>query len=232
MRIAENVEMLEVHGMVDDREVKVYLTLTWDDNTLALIDAGFPGQTEAIVEAIKAAGFSAKNLTHILLTHQDIDHIGCAKDLLSMAPKAQVMAHADEAPYIDGNKTPVKLAVMLDEYDTLPPERKSWCDKIKHMFSNLAVEVDYQLSDGEVLPICGGIEVIHTPGHTPGHVVLVLRESAILVTGDALNVKDGELTGPNPQHSFDMDLALRSAEKAKKFPVHAVVSHHGGYLKM
>ena len=228
MKIADNVEMLEISGTLGT----VYLTLTWDSGSLVLVDTGFPGQTDAIVQAIGSAGFSAKNITHIILTHQDMDHVGCAKDLLKLSPNAQVMAHAEEAPYINGQKVPIKLAFMLERYDKLPVDQKAWCDKIKKEYPNFTIQVSHTLSDAEVLPVCGGIEVIHTPGHTPGHISLFLRESSILVTGDALNVTDGTLTGPNPQHTLDMELGLRSMEKAKKFPIKAVVSHHGGYLKV
>ena len=228
MKIADNVEMLEI-GNTGPR---VFLTLTWDKDSLVLFDTGFPGQTDLIVQAISAAGFSAKNISHIILTHQDFDHIGCVKELLKLSPNAQVMAHHEEAPYINGQKTPVKVAAMLENYDNLPPDRKDWCDKIKKEYPGLIIPINRTLSDAEVLPICGGIEIIHTPGHTPGHISPFLRESAILVTGDALNITDGKLSGPNPQHTFDMELALRSVEKAKKFPLRALVAYHGGFLKV
>ena len=121
---------------------------------------------------------------------------------------------------------------MLEKYDSLPPDRKAWCDRMKSGFPNFTTNVSHKLADGEVIPVCGGIEVIHTPGHTPGHICLLLQRERILVTGDALNIQDGKLTGPNPQHTFDMELALKSAEKAKKFAFDAVISHHGGYLKI
>ena len=73
--------------------------------------------------------------------------------------------------------------------------------------------------------------MIHTPGHTPGHICLFLRESGVLIGGDALNIQNGELTGPNPQHTYDMELGLKSAEKVKRFPFKALVTYHGGYLK-
>lgn len=228
MKIAENVEMLETNSPFG----KVYLTLTWDKNSLCLVDAGFPGEIEGVVQAIDSAGFSAKNITHIILTHQDIDHIGCVRDLLKLAPNAQVLAYKEEAPYINGKKTPIKLAVLLENYDSLPAEQKAFCDMLKQGFPNLTVQISHTLSDGDIIPICGGIEVIHTPGHTPGHMTLFLRESAVLVTGDALNVIDGKLTGPDPVYTYDMELGLRSVEKAKKFPIKAVVSYHGGYLEI
>ena len=74
--------------------------------------------------------------------------------------------------------------------------------------------------------------MIHTPGHTPGHICLYLRESGILVGGDAVNIAGGEIIGPNPQHTYDMELGLRSLEKAKKYPINALISYHCGYLKL
>ena len=228
MRIADNVEMLEISGMGS----VINLTLTWDSDSLVLMDTGFPGQTDAIVQSIAAAGFAAERITHIIITHQDMDHIGCVTDLMKLAPSAQVMAHVDEAPYIDGRKTPIKLAAMLENYDNLPDDRKAWCDRMKEGFANRKITATRTLSDGDVLPICGGIEVIHTPGHTPGHICLFLRESGVLVSGDAVNIEDGEPTGPNPQHTFDMERGLLSMEKAMNYPVKAMVAYHGGYLKI
>jgi glyoxylase-like metal-dependent hydrolase (beta-lactamase superfamily II) len=225
MRISDNVEMLEISGMGG----AIYPTLVWDENNLVLIDTGFPGQTETIVKAIEGAGFSVEGLTHIIITHQDMDHIGCVNDLRKLAPKTQVLIYEDEAPYLDGKKVPVKLAAMLKQYDSLPDAQKKWCDDFKEGYANRRISASRTLSDSDVLQICGGIEVIHTPGHTPGHMCLLLRESGVLVCGDALNIKDGELVGPNPLHSYDMELGLLSVEKVKNYPFRSVVTYHGGY---
>jgi len=225
MRIAKNVEMIEISAMGS----LIYLTLTWDGEHLVLMDAGFPGQTDMIVQAIADAGFAARQLTHIIITHQDMDHIGCVMDLQQLAPAALVMAHQEEAPYIDGRKTPIKLAALLENYAALPAERKAWCDRMKEGYGNRKITVAQTLTDGEILPVCGGIEVIHTPGHTPGHICLFLQESGILVSGDAINIQDGAATGPNPQHTMDMELGLLSMKKALLYPVTGLVAYHGGY---
>lgn len=86
-----------------------------------------------------------------------------------------------------------------------------WCDKFKEGYAN---------------------RKINTPGHTPGHICLFLRESGILVSGDAINITDGKPSGPNPQHTYDMELGKKSMEKAMKYPVKAMVSYHCGYLKI
>ena len=103
MRIAKNVEMLELSGMGGT----IYPTLTWDDTHLVLMDAGFPGQADAIVRAIAEAGFQAEQLTHIIITHHDMDHIGCVLDLFKLSPAALVLAHVEEAPYLDGRMVPI-----------------------------------------------------------------------------------------------------------------------------
>ena len=198
MKIANNAAMLEIQGMGSI----INLTLTWGGDQLVLIDTGFPGQTDSIVQAIRDTGFSAGSITHIVLTHQDMDHVGCALDLLQLSPAAQVLANVDEAPYIDGRMTPIKLAAMLENYDALPAGQKEFCDRMKSGYANRKIHVTQTVRDGEVLPICGGIEVIHTPGHTPGHICLYLKESGILVGGDAVNIADGEIIGPNPQHTY------------------------------
>ena len=142
------------------------------------------------------------------------------------------LAHTDEAPYIDGRKTPVKLAAMLERYDSLPAEAKAWCEKMRAGFANRKIQINKTLSDGEILPVCGGIEVIHTPGHTPGHICLLLKESGVLVGGDAINIADGKIAGPNIQQSYDIELAPQSFEKIKKYPINAVISYHCGYIRI
>ena len=228
MKITDNIAMIEIGG----NGSYIYPTLIWDDNHLVLVDAGFPGQTELIKQAITEAGFNAGDLTEIIITHQDMDHVGCVPDLLKLAPNVKVLTHIDEAPYIDGRKTPIKLAAMLDKYDSLDDGTKAWCDKMMAALPNWRIMTDQFLTDREVLPYCGGIEIVHTPGHTPGHICLYLRESRIMVGGDALNIADGQMTGPNPQHTYDMELGLKSLEKAKSFDISGLISYHCGFLKM
>jgi glyoxylase-like metal-dependent hydrolase (beta-lactamase superfamily II) len=83
-----------------------------------------------------------------------------------------------------------------------------------------------------VLSIAGGIEVVHTPGHTPGHIALFLRQERIMVVGDAANIANGRVTGPNPQHSHDMALGKESFDKLTAYYCRGVVSYHCGFLRL
>ena len=55
---------------------------------------------------------------------------------------------------------------------------------------NQKLKVDRTISDGEILPYCGGIQIIHTPGHTPGHVAFFRPSDKVLITGDAIVTVD------------------------------------------
>jgi len=59
-----------------------------------------------------------------------------------------------------------------------------------------------------------------------------VKESGILVGGDAINIADGKIAGPNPQQSYDIELGAQSFEKIKKYPINALISYHYGYLNI
>jgi len=228
MKLSQNAALLPI---TRDGMGSLSLVLTWDANNLVLIDAGIPGQTGDIAKLIENEGFSINNLTHIIITHQDWDHIGCITDIQKLAPAVKIIAHTQEAPYIDGRKIPIKLAERLEQYNTMTEEQQAGVDRWKNMYENSPIQITEEVTDGQIFPICGGIEVVHTPGHTPGHITLYLKESRIMVCGDATIARDGKLTGPNPVFTQDMELAIASFEKIKSYDLEGVVAYHGGYIK-
>jgi len=227
MKLAQNVALLPItrEGMGN-----LNLVLAWDNKHLVLVDAGVPGQEGAIAEAIANAGFNTEDLTHIIITHQDWDHVGSISGLMKLAPTAKIVAHVEEAPYIDGRKLPIKLAARLEQYDSLPKEQRAGVDDWKNNYDTSPIHVTEQVQDGQVLPICGGVEIVHVPGHTPGHIAVYFRESRIIVCGDAANIRDGVLVGSNPIHTHDMEMADRSLEKIKGYDLCGVVAYHTGYM--
>jgi len=229
MRLAENLLLLPI---AREGGNTLNLVLAWDETNLVLVDAGLPEQGELIAAAIKAEGFDPAKLTHIILTHQDIDHTGAVAELQKMSPGLNVVAHTDEAPYIDGRELPIKLAARLKNYDSLPPEGKEGIDSWRNFYENNPIEVHHKVTDDEILPICGGIKIIHTPGHTPGHICVLFEESNIMVLGDSANVQDGEIVGFNPIYINDMDEAERSLAKIKSHNLSGVVAYHTGWLSL
>jgi len=198
--------------------------LILDEENLILIDTGLPEQLGKIAEEVSNAGVSIKDINKIILTHQDLDHIGNLASIIKNTENyIEVLAHIDEKPYIQGDKSPIKM--MPEKLNAMSEEeRNSRID----MFNKAKANVTKTIEDGEILDYCGGIDVIHTPGHTPGHACFYLRRYKTLVAGDAMNVMDGKLVGPNPTFTLDMKQAIESLKKLLNYDIKTVICYHGG----
>jgi len=224
MKLADNVELLEIKT----EQGAYYPVLLWDDTHVILVDTGFPGQFDLLKAQIEKAGFSPEKITHVILTHQDMDHVGSAKLLREMG--AKILAYEIEAPYIQGDKTPIKMADMEAHLAELTPDRLAFYNMIKAGAPRFYTRVDECLKDGQIIDVCGGIEVLHTPGHTPGHIALRLRACNIIICGDAATAPGGVLSGPNPMHAHDLAEATRSYEKLLALHAAGYACYHGGYV--
>jgi glyoxylase-like metal-dependent hydrolase (beta-lactamase superfamily II) len=185
-----------------------------------LVDTGVPGQTSAIAAALAELGFELRDLRRIILTHQDHDHIGSLAELARLSG-AEILAGADEADAIDGTVLP---RFALPETLIQRPELREVAAQYR------PTPVDMRLANGERLDLAGGVRVIFTPGHTPGHIALFLERSHILIAGDALRADNGRLLGPNPAFTPDAVRAAASVQALAALDVEAVVCYHGGVV--
>ncbi|MBL8045598.1 MAG: MBL fold metallo-hydrolase [Anaerolineales bacterium] len=72
-----------------------------------------------------------------------------------------------------------------------------------------------------------GLQMIGTPGHTPGHMCVYDPLGSALITGDALNNLNGQLSGPNPSFSRNMEQAIESARKLAGLSYERAYFGHG-----
>jgi glyoxylase-like metal-dependent hydrolase (beta-lactamase superfamily II) len=235
MQITQGVHMLEITATTVGRVQTIYPTLLYDDVKAVLVDTAFPGQLPLLRAAMAAAGCPFERLTKVILTHQDIDHIGGLPAIEAAAPHSLVLASAEEKPYIQGERRLIKLSpeAVARAVNSLPPEvPEATRQAFRATLENPPhAPVGGVLVDGQELPDAGGITVIKTPGHTPGHLCLYHRPSKTLIAGDELRVVNGELEGPAPQLSHDMTEALRSLGKLTGYDIAAVVCYHGGLFQ-
>ncbi|WP_274649679.1 MBL fold metallo-hydrolase [Paenibacillus humicola] len=207
MRVAKGLEMLSL----DWADTTIHPTLVWDDTSAFLIDTGFPGQFEELRAALDRTGMSIDRLNAVILTHQDIDHAGGLAELAKASGhRIEVFAHELEKPYIEGD-----LPLIKENGLVLPR----------------TVKVGRTLADGERLPVCGGIEVIFTPGHSPGHIGLYLEQSRTLVAGDSMFGHNGILHGVHSPTALDPGAAKRSLGKYLDYSIDSVVCYHGGLCR-
>ena len=163
------------------------------------------------------------------MTHQDLDYIGGLPEVLrARGERPEVLAHEEDKPYIEGDKPLVKMnrERMAQMMKSLPESQRR---QLQRILSNPPTgKVDRILHDGEELPLHGGIEVIHTPGHTPGRLSLFVKKARFLIAGDELRVEEGELVGPSDWATRDMGQANASLRKLTDYEIDYVLCYHGG----
>jgi glyoxylase-like metal-dependent hydrolase (beta-lactamase superfamily II) len=227
MRLTDDIEVLELTQGFGG----IYPVVFGEKDGFALVDACFPGQYDSLVSAVEQSGRRIADVSAVVLTHQDIDHIGCLPEILAAGNDVRLYAHVEEAPYIDGRETPLKLAALERNLDALDPEQEAFYPQLKTGLESRRFPIDHPLRDNDVLPWSGGVRVLHTPGHTHGHIALFAESAGVLVTGDALVLIDGELAGPRPEHAYDLAQAYRSLERFLPLEIETVVCYHGGVYR-
>lgn len=157
MKISSGVEMLELQVEVFGSRQELNPTLIWDDEAAVLIDTGTPGQFEQIRAAMNECGVSMDKLKAIVLTHQDIDHIGSLPEILQKSDgDIKVYAHAMEQPYIEGQLPLMKanLDSMAWQLKSLPEDER--LKIVAYLLENSPkAKVDSTLADRQELPYCG-----------------------------------------------------------------------------
>ena len=97
-----------------------------------------------------------------------------------------VDVHADDAEYVrTGTRVPGDTASTSGRIFARAP----WGD-----FP--ATPVSAELVDGQVLDVAGGLRILHTPGHTPGHISLLHPASGVLITGDSIFNMNSRMSWP------------------------------------
>jgi glyoxylase-like metal-dependent hydrolase (beta-lactamase superfamily II) len=148
------------------------------DDGLTLIDAGFPHKEATVFGTIRGLGRSPDQLKHLIFTHGHPDHIGSAAAIVRetgarthMHPLDIPMAESG-GPFRPMTPAPGLVGQVLCRLFFDPEERME------------PVAMDQPLTPADTLPIAGGIEVIHVPGHCSGQVALLWHPGRMLFAGD------------------------------------------------
>lgn len=153
---------------------------------LTLIDTCFASELPKLKDYIVNAGYEMKNIKRIILTHVHPDHTEAANEIKRLTG-AKIFSYWSEAAYLEQNPkyegppSHESILMLLQKFGV------NMEDVIKK-FGPLNLEpiiVDEKLSDNEDI-VGTDLQVIHTPGHTPGHISIFHKEYRILFGADFL----------------------------------------------
>jgi glyoxylase-like metal-dependent hydrolase (beta-lactamase superfamily II) len=164
----------------------VFLHLLVGQQASLLVDTGFNhNPDDAILPYMAQIGFDPQRLTYIVISHSDTDHQGGNQRMKQVAPQAVLMCHRLDQPWIASTEALIKGRYSQFEAEHGIGYSAEGKDGIRSVTDSLPP--DMTLEGGETLRLSDdwAVEIIHTPGHTWGHLAVYDPRSNTLISGEA-----------------------------------------------
>jgi glyoxylase-like metal-dependent hydrolase (beta-lactamase superfamily II) len=205
-------------------------TLVTGDSGVILVDAGFPGQRDEVLDSLRTLGFEPADVQAILLTHAHVDHFGTAI-WFAKNHGTPVYCHSAEVghakrEYLE-QVSPLDLATKAWN-----PRYLTWSMRIvrKGALVHDGIPSTEALTDDITATLPGTPTVIPSPGHTGGHCSYLFGD--VLVAGDAVITGHPVTARRGPQllpamFNHDQDGCKRSLAALGLLDTHVLLPGHG-----
>ena len=195
-----------------------------DADGLTIIDAGLPRSEKKILAYVSSFGKSERDVKRIIITHADLDHFG-GLAALQKATGARTYASRIEANALAQGKASREIKPSGFSF------RRILFGMLGPFMKATPFRVDEILAEGQTLPVLGGLQVLETPGHTPGHISLFAPTVGVLFCGDSIVADDKGLHGSRPGITWNETKARESERKQAALEASIVCSGHGPVVK-
>jgi glyoxylase-like metal-dependent hydrolase (beta-lactamase superfamily II) len=226
MEVAPRIHRIE--WPFDERIVCSYLFV--GDERMLLVDTGIDRTpNEAIVPYLAASDVGLSRLSYVLISHADLDHMGGNAALKELAPNALFLCHEFDRAMVESTERLIRDrygAHAVDHAIDDSDERKAW------IRSNVrTVPIDIGVQGGERIRLARNwhVDILHTPGHSLGHLSVYDPQSRALVIADATQwhavvCKDGTPAFPPQYRSVDTYLA--SLQRFQAMGIETLLTGH------
>ncbi len=226
--------VVQVHLPLPMKPTIINVYLVRAGGTWTLIDTGMntAESRDAFRGALDAIGIAPDAITRLVGTHHHVDHYGTSGPYRELT-RAEVFLHPLEAERADVMQTIAgENTGYLRRHGVPDVPDAQRLPSPSRFFGTLyaPAKPDHLLADEDDIPLGDGrsLEVVWTPGHTPGHCCLLLRPDGVLFVGDHLLPKITPHVGlwPNgPENPLGDFLA--SHEKVQRYDARLVCPAHG-----
>jgi len=190
-----------------------------DGGTVTLVDAGLKGAPKRLATALSEIGRRPTDVTKILLTHAHFDHVGGAAGLRTRTG-APVHIHDDDAGFLRaGRRPPLDPTRPLAKVAALMGSKLPSCP------------VDETFVEGDLIAVGGGLRVLHTPGHTPGHCSFLHERSGVLITGDSIFNFRNKMAWSFATFCSNFQLSKDTAERLGEVDYETAAFTHGPEIR-
>jgi glyoxylase-like metal-dependent hydrolase (beta-lactamase superfamily II) len=223
------LNVLKIKKVTTEETNEIFPVLLQQENRSYLVDCGYEETAGALESELESCGVVLENLTGIIITHDDYDHLGGLKRLKQVNEQLKIYCGEQEADSVSGLVKSERLIQAETSLESVPPEFRDWAENFIHQLKKVQrFGVDKGFTDQDIFE--HEILVVHTPGHTKGHISLFLINEMTLIAGDALVIEDRRFNIANPDFTLDLETAVKSVEKIRKLNPRKIICYHGGIM--
>lgn len=161
----------------------VCLFVVVGETSAVVVDTGVAGSPAATVGML--APDLRVGISHVVISHADVDHCGGITAMRAIAPAAQVLCSHTDRPWIDSVDALIdnRYREFRHEYDI--DEEEEFCSWVRQ--NDDGGRVDFSVTPPETLDLGGRtVELLHTPGHTRGHLTVFDPATRTAIVADAV----------------------------------------------
>lgn len=220
-KVAERVYVLDTYALGHPSTVGAYVIT---GPKVTLVDCGYASSYQNVLAGLAELGVMPSDVRYIVPTHVHLDHAGAAGHLVKEMPNAKVVAHERSIPHLaDPTKLIASATRVFGEAimglyglpEPVPPDRMTPVGKELHM----------DLGDGQTATL------VHSPGHAPHQISMMLDGTRNLFTADAVGiVYPGikTLIPTTPPPSFDPNQFVSTVRSLRQLSATKLLTPHFG----